>query len=340
MALPAARGPISSAVLTALRQDDPAQLPAPADCAFLSKLWTDPLADDDLQLTLWTCYELHYHGFAEVADRWEWQPELIRLRTVLEDELRFALQRDVSVHPDERPIAEQLQSLVDSDDGPGLSRYMQQDATLEQFLEFVIHRSIYQLKEADPHTWAIPRLAGPAKSALVDIQVDEYGSGNPAGMHSELYRQLMRQLHLDDRDGGYVDAVPGITLAVGNVMSLFGLHRAWRGALVGHLAAYEMTSSTPSRRYARGLRRLGAPDAACAFYDVHVTADALHEQLAAHDLCAGLARAEPPLTEQILFGAAVCLYVDNRFAVHVLDCWERGVSSLFDFASAAARVAS
>ena len=40
-------------------------------------------------------------------------------------------------------------------------------------------------------------------------------------------------------------------------MSLFGLHRRLRGALVGHLAAFEMTSSIPNRRYGDGLRRLG-----------------------------------------------------------------------------------
>jgi hypothetical protein len=111
-------------------------------------------------------------------------------------------------------------------------------------------------------------------------------------------------------------------------MSLFGLRRELRGALVGHLAAYEMTSSEPCRRYAKGLRRMGASDAACEFYDAHVTADALHEQLAAHDLCGGLAESEPALTEDILFGAAACLHIDNRFGRYVLDSWSAGRSSL------------
>jgi heme oxygenase-like protein len=192
----------------------------------------------------------------------------------------------------------------------------------------VRHRSVYQLKEADPHMWAVPRLTGRAKTALMEIQVDEYGSGDPTQMHSELFRVLLHELGLDDSYGAYVDEVPGITLAIGNVMSLFGLRRELRGALVGHLAAYEMTSSAPCRRYARGLRRLGASEAACAFYDVHVAADALHEQIAAHDMCGGLAAAEPALTEDIVFGAAVCLRLDGRFAEHVLESWRSGESSL------------
>ncbi|WP_375493737.1 iron-containing redox enzyme family protein, partial [uncultured Jatrophihabitans sp.] len=90
----------------------------------------------------------------------------------------------------------------------------------------------------------------------------------------------------------------------------------------------EMTSSEPCRRYGKALRRLGADDATCRFFDEHVTADALHEQLAAHDLCGGLAEAEPELADQIAFGAAACLYVDGRFAEHVFDSWDAGRSSL------------
>jgi hypothetical protein len=287
----------------------------------------DALADDDLQLALWICYELHYRGFDEVAAQWEWRPELIALRAKMEQQVLAALRRDVVV-PKRKSVAEHLRALVDADEGPALSQHMQQHADRSQFEEFVVHRSIYQLKEADPHSWAIPRLDGPPKIALLEIQFDEYGSGDADRMHSELYRQLLRSIDLDDGYGAYIDSVPGITLAISNVMSLFGLRRQFKGALLGHLAAYEMTSSQPCRRYARGLRRLGGSDAACQFYDEHVTADALHEQLVMHDLCAALVADEPECSDDILFGAAACLLVDNRFAEHVLACWGAGASSL------------
>lgn len=321
MQLPHPRGPLSAAVVDALSGRSvtlPQDVTAPGDV----------LADDDLQLALWVLYELHYRGFDGVDDGWEWDPDLLRLRGRLESELLTTLRETVVVPADDRRVADRLRTLVESDDGPSLSRFMQSRADSRQWAEFAAHRSIYQLKEADPHTWAMPRLPAPVKSALLEIQVDEYGGGDTAQMHSELFRVTLAELGLRSAYGGYVDAVPGITLALSNVMSLFGLHRSLRGALVGHLAAYEMTSSEPCRRYARGLRRLGASEAACAFYDVHVTADALHEQVAAHDLCGGLAVAEPELTEDIVFGAAACLAVDVRFAEHVLGCWSAGRSSL------------
>jgi hypothetical protein len=322
--LPQLRGPKSAAVIDALRTGE-SEIPPAAPFAAVP---ADALADDDLQLSLWTLYELHYRGFDDVPDSAEWDPRLIDMRRRLEAMLLDALRAEVVVPTDERRVADRLRSLVDGDDGPSLSRFVQTRADRNQCLEFFMHRSLYQLKEADPHSWALPRLHGRAKAALVEIQTDEYGNGDLAQMHSELYRTLLRETGLDDEYGAYVDAVPGITLAISNVMSLFGLRRELRGAMVGHLAAYEMTSSEPCRRYAKGMRRLGWGDAACAFYDVHVTADALHEQLAAHDLCGGLAEAEPALTEDIVFGAAACLAIDGRFAQHLLDSWSAGRTSL------------
>jgi hypothetical protein len=113
-----------------------------------------------------------------------------------------------------------------------------------------------------------------------------------------------------------------------NLMSLFGLHRRWRGALLGHLAAYEMTSTGPNRAYGNGLRRLGGDEDATAFYDEHVEADAVHEQIAAYDMCGSFCAAEPELAGDVLFGARCALALDAAWAGYVLDRWAAGESSL------------
>ena len=84
----------------------------------------------------------------------------------------------------------------------------------------------------------------------------------------------------------------------------------------------------PNRRYASGLRRLGCGERATAFFDEHVLADAIHESVAAVDLAGGLARQQPELTGDILWGAAALVELDARFARHMLAAWELGVSSL------------
>ncbi|TYB65283.1 iron-containing redox enzyme family protein [Nonomuraea sp. PA05] len=332
MRLPAARGPITAALFDRLASPpDDGPLEAGTGSAAV-------LADCDFQLALFACYELHYQGFDDVDDGWEWQPSLLAARALLERRFERALARAVPRPPLDGPqgVRRALNELVAADEGPSLSRFLARHADRAQFREFVVHRSIYHLKEADPHTWAIPRLAGGPKAALVEIQADEYGGGRREGMHSELFRATMRGLGLDDSYGAYLERVPGVTLAVSNAMSLFGLHRRLRGALVGHLAALEMTSSLPNRRYGDALRRLGGDDEAVRFYDEHVQADAVHEQVAAHDLCGGFARAHPSLAGDVLYGAACALELERRWAEHVLARWERGATSLTPSAGGAA----
>ena len=326
MRLPHPRGPVSDTLVTTLA-GPPRDLPAGTWRELSSG--TDACTDEDLQLSLHICYELHYRGFEGVDERWEWQPSLLALRHAAEERFEDALRALVPVPttpPHQVPHA--LQVLVEQDDSPSLSKFLAGRATIEQFREFVIHRSIYHQREADPHTWAIPRLSGGPKAALVEIQADEYGGGRVERMHAELFRATMRELDLDDAYGAYLDVVPAVTLATNNLMSLFGLHRRLRGAILGHLAVFEMTSSLPNRRYGNGLRRLGGTATATRFYDEHVEADAVHEQIAAHDLCGGFCAQEPRQAAQVLFGAACALALDGRFAAHVLDRWDAGQSSL------------
>ncbi|MFB9252011.1 iron-containing redox enzyme family protein [Sphaerisporangium melleum] len=322
--LPEPRGPLSAFLFGALTR-------APYDLPEVAVDSGEPaLFDEDLQIALHVCYELHYRGFDGVDERWEWHPPLLALRARLERRLEEGLAETVArpepVLPRELPKA-LTELTAGGGELPPLADFLQHRARPEQFREFVVHRSIYHLKEADPHTFAIPRLSGPAKALLVEIQADEYGGGRPERMHAELYRQTMRGLGLPDAYGTHLDLVPAITLAVGATMSLFGLHRRHRGALLGHLAALEMTSSRPNVKYARGLRRLGAGADTARFYDEHVQADAVHEQVAAQ-MCAAFAAAEPAMTGEVLYGAACCLTLDRLFAAHLLDAWKAGTGSL------------
>jgi hypothetical protein len=163
---------------------------------------------------------------------------------------------------------------------------------------------------------------------MVEIQADEYGGGAPERMHSELFAGMMRDLGLDASYGALWNAAPAVAFASVNTMSLFGLHRRWRGAALGHLAAVEMTSSEPSRRYSAGLRRLGFDERTTVFYDEHVEADAVHEQIASVDMCGSLVAESPQLLEDVLFGAACALAVDGLAGRHLLQAWEAGRSAL------------
>lgn len=333
MRLPEQRGPLSEAVLGALaRGNVDRRLPDLA--GEVVRATDDTLTDDDVQLTLTVLYELHHQGLDHVDDTLEWDLTLLATRAVLETVLERQLREQVRV-PDDLPagvdgasVARALFELTARDDGPSLSAYVGRHASDRQLHELLVQRSVYQLKEADPHTWAVPRLSGRPKAALVEIQADEYGGGRPERMHSELFARSMRGLGLDDTYGRYVDEVPAVTLAAVNLMSFFGLHRRLRGAIVGHLAAFEMTSSGPNRLYGRGFRRHGYAVDVTGYFDEHVEADAVHEQIAARDLAGALVEQQPWLRDDVLFGAAACLELDSRVGRYLVGRWSSGRSSL------------
>jgi hypothetical protein len=324
--LPPARGPVSAWVLERLSDRsladgvDSRPPPATAD---------DPLHGDDFHLALYLLYELHYRSFTGVAEDREWDPELLAARASLEATFEAALRRATPGRTTRADhVVGALSDLLAEHAGWSLSTYMLRHGSLDQMREFAVHRSAYQLKEADPHTWVLPRLDGEAKAAVAAIQFDEYGGGERAAMHSALFADTMRALDLDDTYGAYLPLLPGSTLATVNLISMLGLHRRLRGALVGHLAAFEMTSVVPMLRYSQALARLGADPSARRFYDAHVEADALHQHVARDRMVAGLARAEPELAPDMLFGAEAVLVIEDAFGVRMRDAWSGGSTSL------------
>ena len=322
--LPRARGDISEMLLDALE--------GPLHELARSELppTREPLDDDDLHLALYLSYELHYRGLPGVHEGWEWEPSLLAVRRELEQRFERALLEAVplgeaSVPPEEIDLA--LREIAEAD-GPSVSSYIRSEATVDHVREFMVHRSAYQLKEADPHSWAIPRLFGRPKAAMLEIQFDEYGRGRTEWIHAELFARAMRALGLNPEYGAYLELIPGATLATVNHMSMLGLHRRWRGAIVGHLALFEMTSSIPNRMYGDGIRRLGFDGDATLFFDEHVTADAVHDNIAAVDLAGGLVRQDPSLAASVLWGARTLSELGARWGAHLLSCWRAGHTSL------------
>ncbi|MCW2869711.1 iron-containing redox enzyme family protein [Actinacidiphila oryziradicis] len=316
--LPQGRGELSAGVVGALGGG--AALPGEGVVS-----GADPYGDD-LQLALYACYELHYRGFRGVDDGWEWDPGLLGLRGAMERRFLRALRSDATKHDRVDAALEGL--LVEPVDGSGVSSFLKDEGQLWQLREYAAQRSLYQLKEADPHAWVIPRLVGRAKAALVAVEFDEFGGGRAERVHAELFAGLMEDLGLDPAYGRYLDAGSAEALATVNLMSLLGLHRALRGALVGQFAALEVSSSPGSRRMAQALERAGAGPAAVLFYTEHVEADAVHEQVVRRDVIGGLLEDEPALEADVAFGIDATGFLEDRLAERLLGAWREGASSL------------
>lgn len=287
---------------------------------------SDPLGRD-FHLALYVCYELHYRGFLGVDPRWEWDPGVLQLRNRLEEAFLSAVRNQIDgVDASASDVMAELST--EPVNGSGPSHYLRDEGTWDQMREYFAHRSVYHLKEGDPHAWAIPRLSGAAKAAFVAVEFDEFGGGRADRVHQTLYGDLMTAAGLNATYLHYLDDVPAEALAAVNLMSLFGLHRGLRGAAVGHFAATEITSSPGSRRLLDALSRMKAPEACLHFYREHVEADAVHEQVVRTDVVGDIVSREPHLEPDVVFGMRAFNVVESRLAEHLMDSWKAGRSSL------------
>ncbi|GAA4435637.1 iron-containing redox enzyme family protein [Actinokineospora soli] len=316
MSLPAARGPLSEWVRDVLGGPvRPVDGPRPDG---------DPFGED-ATLALHLCYELHYQGFPGVDPDWEWQPDLLRFRGALEREFLDALKDGTSGGKLDDVLPELL---VDESPPRGVSQHLAEHGTWEQVREYFIHRSIYHLKEADPHAWVIPRLRGRAKAALVAVEFDEFGGGRAEDVHAQLYADLLAECGLSTEYLHYLDDVPAPAIATVNMMSLFGLHRSLRSAMCGHFAAAEIGTPPSAARVLVALERLGAGPATRRFFAEHVEADAVHEQIMRHDVVGRIVAEEPDQEPLLVLGIQATGLMEARMGEHLLGCWTEDRSSL------------
>lgn len=134
---------------------------------------TDALTDDDLHLALYLCYEVHYRDLTPY--NWEWDLDLLNFRAQLEGSFATRLAEEVSSHHLRGPfdVATTLEQLLAASRPSSVSTYFDAGGTLDQLREVCVHQSASNLREGDPQAFAIPRLSGEAKAALIEIQYDE-----------------------------------------------------------------------------------------------------------------------------------------------------------------------
>lgn len=316
--LPPPRGDLSEAVTAALSK--------PAHSVALPSVGDAEPLGADVQLALLMCYELHYRGFVGVDGGWEWNPHLLRFRAELERAFLDALRDRVAGREDAETLLDEL--TAERPDDYGVSHHLHDSGSWAQMREYFVHRSIYQLKEADPYVWAIPRLQGQAKASLVAVEFDEFGAGHGSRVHSGLYADLMEAADLDAGYLAYLEAVPAQTLAVANLATLFGLHRSLRGALIGHFAVTEASTGPAAKRLVDALTAMAAPSPCVHFYAEHIEADAVHEQVVRHDIIRPLLASEPDLEPSVAFGMEAVAQLEGDLADYVMERWRKDQVSL------------
>ena len=211
----------------------------------------------------------------------------------------------------------------------GMAGFYRERATLEQMKEVVAQRSLFFLSEPDPWAMVIPTLRGEAKAGLLDVLLDEYGWGRLDHMHSTVYEELMGALELDTTFDAYADRAAWQYLASLNYQWMAARHRRLCRRMYGYIYLVEADSPDSMREYLAAWQRLGIDDERVTkFYDLHVTADEGHAQVALEEMVLPVVRAEPQAAPEIARGVLEGRVLHHAFSTHLAGRFGAGRSSL------------
>lgn len=251
-------------------------------------------------------------------------------RGELEQGLRHHLARRrngaIGTPPENVELAEWMQRLAlgpHPHEDPTWGEFIRESISLEQLKQIVINRSLFFLREPDPWIFAVPKLRGIAKAGLIDLMLDEYGWGKLDHMHSSVYARLMEALELQSEIDHYEAAADWRFLATLNHQWMLGLNPELNNRLLGTIYLTEADSPGAMTNYLAAWARLGIDDPdVLRFYEIHVSADENHRDVALHEVVLPVCEANPDAAKDVARGIFDARTLEADFAAGLRALFE------------------
>ncbi len=206
-------------------------------------------------------------------------------------------------------------------DGPGqddpLFAWLANEADLEQMRWFLRQELAGEAGFDDLVALAQIKMPAQAKMEMARNLWDEFGRGNPAGVHGTLLTRMATELHL----ACAIEDATWEALALANLMAGLAVER-FAFQAVGALGVIELTAPGRVAKVAHGMRRLGLPATTRRYYELHATIDIEHSQRWNTEVIWSLVAADPRIAPLLAQGALMRLRAGER-------CFERYRSELW-----------
>lgn len=237
----------------------------------------EPVDLHDAAVTLLAVHDLHVGPLEQLDARVRWQhhPAVASLKCRLEEAFLERLDSRDRSHawqlPDGAPAA--LRALGVLDLVPDVYRFVAEDADYDELVDFLTLEGGPDGGFDDLVAACQIGLDGEPKLELARNYWDEMGNGEAADIHTELHRRLSRALGITaiPRSEQPLEALERSVLG-----SLLATNRGLQPEMVGALGLIELQAGPRCRKVLEGLRRVGAPDDAIPFYEVHAAVDPRH----------------------------------------------------------------
>jgi hypothetical protein len=273
----------------------------------------DALDLRDEVLALLAVHDLHLAPIEQLGDRARWQhhPAVAALKLRLEERYieRVAPNHEVGAAPSTVEAVAAVRALAAGDQVPAVYHWVAEDAGAAELIDFLALEGGPDGGFDDLVAACQVGIEGLPKVELARNYWDEMGRGDPAAVHTELHRRLVRATGMRSvpRSEQPLEALERSLLG-----SLLATTRHLQPEMVGALGLLEMQAGHRCRKVVQGLRRVGASDDALAFYAEHAAGDPRHGKDWLDHVITPLA-ADPRWAAGILRGAKWRAEVNRRF---------------------------
>lgn len=180
--------------------------------------------------------------------------------------------------------------------------YFREHASRRAYTRLVEIASLDGLVEASQLSRTLGGVANDVQATLTRLLLEEFGAGKPARKHSTYFRTMMEALDLDPTPEAYLDVVPWEVLATINNSFLLSDRKRLFLRYVGGLLYTEVSVPAAFRCYRAAADRLGLPDDARTYWDLHIKEDARHGPWMLEQVAMPLAAHYPRDAWELLFG--------------------------------------
>lgn len=267
----------------------------------------------DRFLVLHEIYALHRAPLHELGDRVGFQhhPALASLKQRLEAAWLEELEERWSPPEIDGDLAAAMRALAARNRAPAVYRWLAAESAWEPTLRFLaLEGGPDDVFDDLVATCQVGLPLGSAKMELARNYWDELGNGDFDGVHNVLYRRFVDAVDLPQPT---LDEQPAEALERSALLGLLATNRALQPEMIGALGLIELEAGPHCRYVDQGLERLGAPQEARAFYQMHAVVDPRHGQGWVDDAVSPLVERFPHWADRILRGSGWKSLVNEAF---------------------------
>ncbi|HET9894510.1 MAG TPA: iron-containing redox enzyme family protein [Streptosporangiaceae bacterium] len=189
--------------------------------------------------------------------------------------------------------------------------FLENRATPEDFRFYLAQETVLDPRFDDILAMLIVGTVGPEKMELGGNLWDELGNGDPADVHPTVFAQTLRDAGVQqDFVSGNIMAE---SIASGNVSAALALSKRHYYKAIGYFGVTEYLTPRRFRSFVLGCKRLGLPEAAYRYHDMHIQVDARHGPSWFKNIVLPAIAREPRSARDIAFGTLIRMETSTWF---------------------------